>query len=58
MISGSGEYKSEPSLKAFAELLKNHYGARCTLSLGKDGIAAAAGACRNSFLTAAWGAVQ
>ena len=39
MISGSGEYKSEPSLKAFAELLKNHYGARCTLSLGKDGIA-------------------
>jgi len=36
MISGSNEYKSEPSLKAWAAHLEEHYEIACTLSLGKD----------------------
>ncbi len=38
MLSGSKEYQSEPSLKAFAAYLEKHYGVRSTLSLGRDGI--------------------
>jgi hypothetical protein len=38
MLSGSKEYKSEPSLKAFAAWLEKRYGVRSTLSLGRDGI--------------------
>ncbi len=37
MISGSKEYKSEPSLKAFKTYLEAHYPVTCTLSLGQDG---------------------
>lgn len=37
IISGSGEYKSEPSLKAFKEHLEKAYKVTCTASWGKDG---------------------
>jgi type 1 glutamine amidotransferase len=37
MISGSGEYKSEPSLKQWAAMLEEKYHVVCTLSLGRDG---------------------
>lgn len=37
MISGSKEYRSEPSLKAFKEYLEKHYPIACTMSLGTDG---------------------
>jgi len=38
MLSGSKEYKSEPSLKALAAYLKKHYGIASTLSLGADSV--------------------
>ena len=37
MISGSREYQSEPSLKAFKEYLEKRFPIACTLSLGQDG---------------------
>jgi len=37
MISGSGEYKSEPSLKEFKDYLEKHYRVSCSASWGKDG---------------------
>lgn len=37
MISGAREYRSEPSLKAFAAYLQKNFHARCTLSPGRDG---------------------
>jgi len=36
MLSGSGEYKSEQSLRKLKAYLEKHYDAICTLSLGKD----------------------
>ena len=38
VISGSKEYKSEPSLKAFMPWLEKHYHVKWTASWGKDGI--------------------
>ncbi|MFN4258154.1 MAG: ThuA domain-containing protein [Gemmataceae bacterium] len=38
IISGAGEYKSEPSLRAFKEYLEHHYQVSCTASWGRDGI--------------------
>ena len=37
MISGSGEYKSEPSLTEFKKFVEEGYRVECTLTLGKDG---------------------
>jgi len=37
MISGSGEYKSEPSLKKLIEDLEAEYRIECTASWGRDG---------------------
>ncbi len=37
IISGSGEYKSEPSLKEFSKFLEESYNVTCTASWGKDG---------------------
>lgn len=37
MISGSKEYKSEPSLKAFSKYLEETYDVKCTASWGRDG---------------------
>jgi type 1 glutamine amidotransferase len=36
IISGSGEYRSEPSLKEFKDFLEKNYRVRCTASWGKD----------------------
>ena len=38
MISGSGEYKSEPSLKKLIEDLEADYQIECTASWGRDGV--------------------
>lgn len=38
MISGSNEYKSEPSLKAFQKHLEEHFNVSITASWGRDGI--------------------
>ena len=38
MISGSGEYKSEASLKEFAQHLEENYDVTVTASWGKDGV--------------------
>lgn len=38
IISGSGEYKSEPSLKEFSAFLEENYNVTCTASWGKDGV--------------------
>jgi type 1 glutamine amidotransferase len=37
IISGSKEYQSEPSLKAFQQYLEENYNVRCTASWGNDG---------------------
>ena len=37
-ISGAREYKSEQSLKAFVPWVEKHYGVKCTVSWGHDGI--------------------
>ncbi len=37
MISGSREYRSEPSLEQFAAFLEQNYRVRCTISRAKDG---------------------
>jgi len=43
LISGSKEYKSEPSLKALSESLEKSYAIECTASWGSDGATELAG---------------